>query len=60
MGGPARRRRRVQALRVANCPIVMISGHGNIEAAVSAIKRGAEDFKGISSCQKKSYQICEQ
>jgi DNA-binding response OmpR family regulator len=25
-------------------PIVMISGHGNIETAVSAIKRGAEDF----------------
>jgi FixJ family two-component response regulator len=38
----------------------MISGHGNIETAVSAIKRGAEDFKGISSCQKKSYQICDQ
>ncbi len=25
-------------------PIVMISGHGNIEAAVTAIKRGAYDF----------------
>ena len=25
-------------------PIVMISGHGNIETAVSAIKRGADDF----------------
>src|ERR1700744_2756759 len=25
-------------------PIVMISGHGNIETAVSAIKRGAFDF----------------
>ncbi|MBL41623.1 MAG: sigma-54-dependent Fis family transcriptional regulator [Rhodospirillaceae bacterium] len=25
-------------------PVVMISGHGNIEAAVSAIKRGAYDF----------------
>jgi CheY-like chemotaxis protein len=25
-------------------PIVMISGHGNIETAVSAIKRGAHDF----------------
>ena len=25
-------------------PIVMISGHGNIETAVSAIKRGAYDF----------------
>src|ERR1700734_3136726 len=25
-------------------PIVMISGHGNIETAVSAIKRGASDF----------------
>ena len=27
-----------------NLPVVMISGHGNIEAAVSAIKRGAYDF----------------
>src|SRR5206468_7437054 len=25
-------------------PVVMISGHGNIETAVSAIKRGAYDF----------------
>src|SRR6202043_1258538 len=25
-------------------PIVIISGHGNIETAVSAIKRGAYDF----------------
>ena len=25
-------------------PVVMISGHGNIEKAVSAIKRGAYDF----------------
>ncbi|QUD88880.1 nitrogen assimilation response regulator NtrX [Phenylobacterium montanum] len=28
----------------ADLPIVMISGHGNIETAVSAIKRGAYDF----------------
>jgi len=28
----------------AEVPIVMISGHGNIETAVSAIKRGAYDF----------------
>jgi two-component system nitrogen regulation response regulator NtrX len=27
-----------------NVPVVMISGHGNIETAVSAIKRGAYDF----------------
>ena len=27
-----------------NLPVIMISGHGNIEAAVSAIKRGAYDF----------------
>jgi two-component system, NtrC family, nitrogen regulation response regulator NtrX len=27
-----------------NLPVVMISGHGNIETAVSAIKRGAYDF----------------
>ena len=26
------------------CPIVMISGHGNIETAVEAIKKGAFDF----------------
>src|SRR5690606_33067817 len=25
-------------------PVVMISGHGNIETAVSAIRRGAYDF----------------
>src|SRR5207342_2938398 len=25
-------------------PVVMISGHGNIETAVSAIKKGAYDF----------------
>ncbi|HZS64805.1 MAG TPA: sigma-54 dependent transcriptional regulator [Xanthobacteraceae bacterium] len=28
----------------AEVPVVMISGHGNIETAVSAIKRGAYDF----------------
>jgi two-component system, NtrC family, nitrogen regulation response regulator NtrX len=28
----------------AELPVVMISGHGNIETAVSAIKRGAYDF----------------
>src|SRR3989440_3747567 len=28
----------------ANLPVVMISGHGNIETAVAAIKRGAYDF----------------
>jgi two-component system nitrogen regulation response regulator NtrX len=27
-----------------NLPVVMISGHGNIETAVAAIKRGAYDF----------------
>ena len=30
--------------RYPNLPVVMISGHGNIETAVSAIKRGAYDF----------------
>ncbi len=36
----------LDTLRVDNpeLPIVMISGHGNIETAVSAIKRGAYDF----------------
>src|ERR1700744_3486262 len=28
----------------AEMPVVMISGHGNIETAVAAIKRGAYDF----------------
>jgi two-component system nitrogen regulation response regulator NtrX len=28
----------------ADMPVIMISGHGNIETAVSAIKRGAYDF----------------
>ncbi|HRD45303.1 MAG TPA: response regulator, partial [Caulobacter sp.] len=28
----------------ADLPIIMISGHGNIETAVSAIKRGAYEF----------------
>src|SRR3954468_9289583 len=28
----------------AELPVVMISGHGNIETAVSSIKRGAYDF----------------
>ena len=28
----------------ANVPVVMISGHGNIETAVTAIKLGAYDF----------------
>ena len=27
-----------------NIPVVIISGHGNIEIAVSAIKQGAYDF----------------
>ena len=31
-------------LRYPDLPIVMISGHGNIETAVSAIRRGAYDF----------------
>jgi len=28
----------------ANVPVIMISGHGNIETAVAAIKRGAYDY----------------
>ena len=28
----------------AEVPVVMISGHGNIETAVAAIKKGAYDF----------------
>ena len=30
--------------RRVDSPVVMISGHGNIESAVRAIKRGASDF----------------
>lgn len=30
--------------RYPDLPVVMISGHGNVETAVSAIKRGAYDF----------------
>lgn len=30
--------------RNIDCPIIMISGHGNIETAVDAIKKGAFDF----------------
>lgn len=30
--------------RHPDLPVVMISGHGNVETAVSAIKRGAFDF----------------
>lgn len=30
--------------RHPDIPVVMISGHGNVETAVSAIKRGAFDF----------------
>ncbi len=29
---------------ITDCPVVMISGHGTIETAVEAIKRGAYDF----------------
>src|SRR5471032_1072993 len=43
---------RLDGLQLLDCikeqhpelPVVMISGHGNIETAVSAIKRGAYDF----------------
>ena len=27
-----------------NIPVIMISGHGNIETAVNSIKKGAYDF----------------
>lgn len=33
-----------KALEVTDTPIVMISGHGNIETAVEAIKKGAFDY----------------
>ncbi|NVO21711.1 MAG: sigma-54-dependent Fis family transcriptional regulator [Bacteroidetes bacterium] len=31
-------------LKIADTPVVMISGHGNIETAVEAIKKGAYDY----------------
>src|ERR1043165_3168119 len=34
----------LQGSKLDGLPVVMISGHGNIETAVSAIKRGAYDF----------------
>ncbi len=45
-GQPARRPAVARRLKQEHpeLPIVMISGHGNIETAVSAIKRGAYDF----------------
>lgn len=33
-----------KALKITDTPIVMISGHGTIDTAVEAIKRGAYDF----------------
>ena len=30
--------------RTSSCPVIMISGHANIETAVEAIKKGAWDF----------------
>lgn len=33
-----------QALEICNSPIIMISGHGTIETAVDAIKKGAYDY----------------
>ena len=46
-GQPARRAataRQRSSSEHPDLPVVMISGHGNIETAVSAIKRGAYDF----------------
>lgn len=34
----------LDAAKDLGCPIIMISGHGDIETAVSAIKKGAWDF----------------
>jgi two-component system, NtrC family, nitrogen regulation response regulator NtrX len=33
-----------QAMKITDAPIVMISGHGTIETAVEAIKKGAYDY----------------
>jgi len=33
-----------QALKISDAPVVMISGHGTIDTAVEAIKKGAYDF----------------
>ncbi len=42
-----------------NLPVVMISGHGNIETAVSAIKRGAYDFIEKPFKSDRLIMICE-
>ncbi len=42
-----------------NLPVVMISGHGNIETAVSAIKRGAYDFIEKPFKSDRLLMICE-
>jgi len=35
----------LEALKqVTDCPVIMISGHGTIETAVEAIKKGAYDY----------------
>ena len=33
-----------QALRITDAPVIMISGHGTIDTAVEAIKKGAYDY----------------
>ena len=45
-GQPARRARAADRIKKAHpdLPVVIISGHGNIETAVTAIKRGAYDY----------------
>ncbi len=40
-------------------PVVMISGHGNIETAVSAIKRGAYDFIEKPFKSDRLIMVCE-
>jgi two-component system nitrogen regulation response regulator NtrX len=48
----------IKALHPA-LPVVMISGHGNIETAVSAIKRGAYDFIEKPFKSDRLIMICE-
>lgn len=45
--------------RYPDLPIVMISGHGNIETAVSAIRRGAYDFIEKPFKVEQLIMVCE-
>lgn len=45
--------------RYPDLPVIMISGHGNVETAVSAIKRGAYDFIEKPFKVEQLIMVCE-